>query len=152
LFYETSRFLRPRSPVISHFPKSKLRGVVSVWREKMEGNYTLKGGHDCPLAVVSFWEHKGTWAVKNLVNGDISEMLWTRPAMTGRYEPRRQPRAPFEANSARTSSQGWRHPHGRVPPSLGSLRSHARVARTPLPVPWRSCPKLDFGWSQQQDE
>jgi hypothetical protein len=26
----------------------------------------IKGGHDCPLAVVSFWEHKRTWAVKNL--------------------------------------------------------------------------------------
>lgn len=41
----------------------------------MEGNDTLKGGHDCPLAVVSFWEHKGTWAVENLVNDDIGEML-----------------------------------------------------------------------------
>lgn len=47
-------------------------------REKMEGNDTLKGSHDCPLAVVSFREHKGTWAVKNLVDGDISEMLWSR--------------------------------------------------------------------------
>lgn len=60
---------------MSHFPKSKLGDVVSVWHEKMEGNDTLKGGHDCPLAVVSFWEHKGTWAVENLVNDDIGEML-----------------------------------------------------------------------------
>ena len=64
--------------MISHFPKSKLGGVVSMCREKMEGNDTLKGSHDCPLAVVSFREHKGTWAVKNLVDGDISEMLWSR--------------------------------------------------------------------------
>ena len=55
--------------------KQTRRRGECVGREEREWSDVLKGGHDCPLAVVRFRKHKGTWAIKNLVNENVSEVL-----------------------------------------------------------------------------
>jgi hypothetical protein len=69
ILYESWRFLRLRSPARSHFPKSKLVGVMSIWyMQATNAGSALKYGHGCPFAVVGLREHEGPWTVKDLQN------------------------------------------------------------------------------------
>jgi hypothetical protein len=67
---ESWRFLRLRSPLRSHFPKSKLADSMNTRHKRQKAGHLLERRHYGPLAVVSFWEHERARAIE-----DLQEMI-----------------------------------------------------------------------------